>query len=147
LPSKEAILGLTPSTKYQRTTQRILIAEDNHINQEILAKFCSDLGFVCDLVDNGEKAVERFLAEKYVLVFMDQEMPVLNGMQATEEIRRKEKKAALVSVPIIAVTGNTSFEHQISCKEAGMDDFLPKPVTQKGIVDCLKKWNVLYQVD
>ena len=117
------------------TGQRFLLVEDNAINQEIAQAFLEDMGATVDVADNGEEAVKAFHSDvHYDIIFMDMRMPILDGIEATMQIRASEKADAK-TVPIIAMTANVMMEDREASKNAGMDDHLAKPID----VDTLKK--------
>ena len=110
--------------------KRILIAEDNELNREIALEILDAYGFVTDTVENGAAAVEKLGASKpgtYDLVLMDIQMPVMNGLEATGQIR-KLADPEKASIPIIAMTANAFVEDRQRCLEAGMNDHLGKPI-------------------
>ncbi|MBJ2128779.1 response regulator [Alteromonas sp. IB21] len=109
----------------------ILVVDDNDINRLVLASMLERFNYVPDEADNGEVAVEMARAKRYDLIFMDCAMPVLDGMSAAKII----KQEGLLSEHgrIVAVTANTTAEDKISCSEAGMADFLSKPVVQNDV--------------
>ncbi len=110
--------------------KRILLAEDNHMNQEIAIAIIKDLGIMIDVVDDGLQAMERIKevdAEYYDLILMDIQMPKMNGCEATRQIRRLKKEGAS-SIPIVAMTANAFEEDRQRAMTAGMNDFLTKPI-------------------
>jgi len=127
----------------------ILLAEDYPTNQEIAKRHLEHAGYQVDLAENGKLAVEAFKCKHYDLILMDVQMPVMDGYQATKTIRELESELAAMEknptetmhrVPIIAMTAHATKEHQELCLEAGMDDFLSKPITRKGLLFTLEKW-------
>ena len=104
---------------------RILIAEDNEVNVEVVRELLLDVGLSVAVACNGREAVEFCRTEKFALVLMDMQMPELDGTEATREIRRGGANAA---TPIIALTANAFAEDRRACLDAGMDDVLTKPV-------------------
>ena len=114
-----------------------LAAEDNEINAEILEEFLTIEGVGCEIVENGQLAVERFrnAAEgEFDAILMDVQMPVMNGYEATKAIRALERKDA-AEIPIIAMTANAFAEDEKAALEAGMNVHLAKPID----VELLKK--------
>ena len=104
---------------------KVLVAEDEPVNQLVTSETLMQLGFEVDVVDNGADAVERALAGNYVLVLMDVHMPVMDGLQATRLIRQRPDKQAL---PILAMTANAFDDDRKRCLEAGMDEHISKPI-------------------
>jgi len=117
--------------------RRILLAEDEAVNQEIACILLEDLGLMVDVAVNGEIAVNLFCQNPYDLVLMDVQMPVLDGLAATHAIRSLPQGA---SVPILAMTANAFAEDKLRCMEAGMNDFLTKPVLPEHLFDTLLRW-------
>jgi signal transduction histidine kinase/ActR/RegA family two-component response regulator len=116
---------------------RILLAEDHPINQEVLSLFLERTGLELDIAANGAQAVEMALQNDYALILMDMQMPEMDGLQATREIRRH---ARLKSVPIVALTANAYDEDAIRCISAGMNAHLGKPVDQPTLFRTLLRW-------
>ena len=116
---------------------RILLVEDNDINQLVACDMLQDAGFVVDLADNGQVALDRIAQTPYDLVLMDMQMPVMDGITATAAVRRMEQHKRL---PIIAVTANVMPQDRRKCMEAGMNDFLAKPIEPDALWDVLCRW-------
>ncbi len=110
---------------------KILIAEDNAINRTLLISMLSPYGAHLDSAETGQHAVEKASKEYYDIILMDVQMPVMDGIEATRQIRRLPAPAG--KVPIIAVTGNAFAEDRAACLAAGMTDFLPKPVRLRAL--------------
>jgi len=102
----------------------VLICEDNIANQILLRHMCAKLNLSVDIASNGAIGVEKVVNNKYALVFMDLKMPEMDGLEATEQLR----SLGYTDLPIIAVTANVSDSDRQSCFEAGMDDFMTKPI-------------------
>jgi PAS domain S-box-containing protein len=112
-----------------RTTPlRILVVDDNEINQVVACKFLQKLGYQVEVARNGREAVDSIAHATYDAVLMDCEMPVMNGYEATQEIRRQEQDATR-HLPIIALTGHASSEDEQKCRQSGMDEVITKPIT------------------
>jgi two-component system sensor histidine kinase/response regulator len=115
---------------------RILLAEDNDINQIVARELLADAGLSVDVACNGREALDR-AADGYDLVLMDMRMPVMDGLAATQAIRRLPGAR---DVPIIAMTANAMLSDRQSCLDAGMNDFLSKPVDPAALYEILVKW-------
>jgi two-component system, sensor histidine kinase and response regulator len=118
---------------------KILICEDNRTNIEILMAMLNKLGdFEIEIANNGEEGVHFCQREKYDLVLMDVQMPILDGMKATEQIRQNESVDDRVT--IVSLTANALSGDRESCLRAGMNDYLSKPIHPKALEDILRKW-------
>lgn len=130
---EQQLQGKGQATEKEKMTlkgMRFLIADDNDLNAEILEELLKMEGADCDRAVNGKEAVEMFArAEegRYNIILMDIKMPVMNGYDATKEIRRLKKKEA-AKIPIFAMTANAFAEDIRTCMEAGMDAHIAKPV-------------------
>ncbi|MDE7253940.1 MAG: response regulator [Acetatifactor sp.] len=122
------------------TGRKILLVEDNEINQEIAQEILSNVGFVVDTVGDGSEAVDRIKnveAGTYELILMDVQMPIMDGYEATRQIRALEDSAK-AAVPIVAMTANAFDEDKQKALEAGMNDFVTKPIDIAKLLDTLK---------
>ena len=117
---------------------RVLLAEDNPINQEVACTLLNEAGARVSTADNGQIAVTLAARGEVDLILMDMQMPVMDGLQATAAIRALP--APLGRVPIIAMTANAFEEDRRRCLEAGMDDYLAKPVDPDALRRCLSRW-------
>ena len=127
-----------PSKKAQMATLkegRILIAEDHPVNRKLFESILVKQGYTVILAENGKEALEKAISDSPDLIFMDCQMPVMNGYEATRQIREEGLK-----IPIIAVTANALRGEQEKCFKAGMNDFLPKPFKNKDLLPVLKNW-------
>jgi len=128
--------GLRQTPHESCAPKRILIADDNEINQVVACKFLQKLGYQVEVVRNGREAIESLARTSYDAVLMDCEMPEMDGYEATGLIRQQESHRQL---PIIALTGNASPEDAQRCREAGMDDVVTKPVTLPALRTTLER--------
>nr|WP_321466693.1 PAS domain S-box protein [uncultured Desulfobulbus sp.] len=130
---------LDPSGKPQQPGQgaRILLVEDNFVNQEVAQMLLESLGMQVTVVDNGADAVIQVSEEPFDLVFMDVQMPVMDGLQATRAIRRLPNKQGL---PILAMTANAFSEDRERCLQAGMNDHIAKPIDLDRLQSLVHKW-------
>ncbi|MBE9607877.1 response regulator [Chitinilyticum piscinae] len=117
--------------------QRILIAEDNPINQDLVIEFLQLAGLQADIAENGQKAVQMAIEGDYALILMDMQMPVLDGVAATQQLRAHDSLRAL---PIVAMTANVLQEDRERCLAAGMNDFLAKPIVPEQFYQLLQRW-------
>ena len=116
---------------------RLLLVEDNDLNQEVASGLLEQAGFVVDVADNGAIALSMVQKTRYDLVLMDMQMPVMDGLDATREIRKLDECAKL---PVIAMTANTMQGDPEKCYAAGMDDFVAKPIDPEKLWAALLKW-------
>ncbi len=120
---------------------RILLVDDYITNQQAAFLHLTAAGFDVDVAENGQKAVEAFEAGLYDLIFMDIQMPVCNGFEATGKIRALENaRKSVQRVPIIALTANAMKGDEKKCRDAGMDGYLTKPVRRHQLIETADKW-------
>ncbi len=116
---------------------RILLVEDNDLNQEVATELLRDAGFLVDLAENGRIALERIWEVEYALVLMDMQMPVMDGLTATLEIRKDERFKEL---PVVAMTANAMQADRNRCLAAGMNDHVAKPIEPENLWRALLRW-------
>ena len=133
-PAPELIVTPNP------TDLPVLIAEDNLINQRLVTKFLERLGYACHVVGDGQGALDALSTQAFSCVLMDCSMPVLDGYQATIQLRKREQGGAIPRTPVIALTANAFREDRERCLAVGMDDFLPKPVKLPHLREVLERW-------
>jgi PAS domain S-box-containing protein len=128
IPSAEPKKSSVASMVDRTTPFKILVVDDNETNQVVACKFLQKLGCQVEVARNGREAVDSIARATYDAVLMDCEMPVMNGYEATQEIRRQEQ-ITTKHLHIIALTGHASSEDEQKCRQAGMDDVVTKPIT------------------
>ena len=119
---------------------RILLAEDNAVNQKVALAMLKKLGYSADVVGNGQQAVDALRSQPYDLVLMDCEMPGMDGFEATRQIRRGAAGAQAAATPVLAVTANAIQGDRERCVEAGMSDYLTKPIQIAALTTMLDRW-------
>ena len=117
----------------------ILVAEDNEVNRLVFTQILADTPYSFEIVDNGRRAVETFSEKNPRMILMDVSMPEMNGIEATTAIRRLEVDGAS-HVPIVGLTTHALNSDRERCLDAGMDDYLPKPISPKALLEKLDKW-------
>jgi signal transduction histidine kinase/DNA-binding response OmpR family regulator len=135
-PAPRKITGADPT---KSRTVRVLVAEDNAVNQLLVKRMFEKLGYQIDLAANGREAVNMASELPYDIIFMDCSMPELDGYQATAALRESERPATR-EIPIIALTANAMAEDRGRCLAAGMDDHISKPVLIDDIRKALQRW-------
>ncbi|MBB4843685.1 PAS domain S-box-containing protein [Paucibacter oligotrophus] len=116
---------------------RLLLVEDNELNQQVASELLEDAGFVVEIAGDGCQALESLGKQRYDLVLMDMQMPVMDGVTATREIRRLGQHPHL---PILAMTANAMQADRDRCLDAGMNDFLSKPIEPSELWSALARW-------
>ena len=125
----------TQSLNISENAAEILLVEDNKINQKLALKVLKKMGHNVELAKNGKEAIEMVTANKYDLIFMDVQMPVMGGIEATEALRKSG-----IETPIIALTANAFEQDRLSCLNAGMNDFASKPLERTIIRELIQKY-------
>lgn len=123
----------------KRPTGRILLAEDNLVNQKVTFRQLTRLGYEVDIVENGRQAIDAIGAHSHALVLMDCQMPVMDGFEATSAIRALESGQSR-HIPIIALTANAMAGDERKCLDAGMDDYITKPCKVDDLKAVLERW-------
>jgi two-component system sensor histidine kinase/response regulator len=123
-------------TQRGREKLRILVAEDNVVNQKVAVRTLEKLGYRADVVKDGQEAVVAWESGRYDLILMDCEMPVVDGYEATRRIRSRERGEQ--HIPIVALTAHAMKGAELECKAAGMDDYVTKPIDRERLEACLE---------
>lgn len=130
-----------PRERARQFKARVLVAEDNPVNEKVVRMMIERLGAKIQVVGNGQLAVEALANDRDIdLVLMDVHMPVLNGLEATRQIREHERAHELSPIPIIAMTASALTRDREDCKAAGMNDFISKPVKRQDLDTALAQW-------
>ncbi|PIE63353.1 MAG: hybrid sensor histidine kinase/response regulator [Desulfobacter postgatei] len=136
--------SLTAHARPEKTDKinlHVLVAEDNITNQDVFSAMLETFGCKVDIAVTGADARDKFICLKPDIILMDCQMPVMDGYQATREIREHEATLG-THTPIIAITAHAMKEDQDNCRDAGMDDFLTKPFMMGDLLEMLKKWRI-----
>jgi hypothetical protein len=137
--SKPAATGATSLEPAMLHGERILLVEDNEVNRQVFLRQLERLGYRAEYASDGREALERIAKEGFDLVFMDCQMPVMDGFQSARAIRKMETRTGQ-HVPIIALTANALAGDRDDCMAAGMDDYLSKPAGLSDISRILARW-------
>ncbi len=132
-----AISGIDALRKQRHSATPVLLVEDDPINQEVVLELLSDSGLQLDVANNGREAVDRVAARDYALILMDMQMPEMDGLEATAEIRTRLGRK---EVPIIALTANAFADDRVRCLAGGMNDFIAKPLDPDLLFQTLARW-------
>jgi CheY-like chemotaxis protein/HPt (histidine-containing phosphotransfer) domain-containing protein len=147
IPSGKLITRYTLAEQNRPCGIHILLADDYPTNQQVANRHLTKAGFSVDIVDDGQQALDSYKRSSYDLIIMDIEMPHMDGFTATRAIREIEKRLlgdgihrANGHIPIIAMTGHAIEGFRERCLDAGMDDFITKPVFRDELISIVKKW-------
>ncbi|MDH5523962.1 MAG: ATP-binding protein [Desulfobulbaceae bacterium] len=119
---------------------KILLVEDNKVNQLVATKMIKSIGLAVDVAENGKQALKAVTNESYDLILMDCQMPEMDGYEATRQLRSSGGADNVNKIPIIAMTANALADDRRKCLEAGMDDYLAKPVNKKELIEKICQW-------
>ena len=138
--SSDALFEDSDDTPEVSVARSILVVEDNVVNQKVIMCRLEKSGHAVEVAHNGEKACELLAANQYDLVFMDCQMPVMDGFEATEVIRARQKEGEYPHVPIVAMTASVMQGDRERCLASGMDDYLSKPIKNDDLQQILIRW-------
>ncbi len=136
-PAPPETAAPSPSTANAEAGPLVLLVDDNLVNRKVASRLLAKLNCRVEQAENGRQAVEMVQQGDYDLILMDCHMPILDGYQATREIRNLDTPAA--GTPIVALTASVLPEDQERCRQAGMDDFLPKPLKQAALAEAIER--------
>ena len=135
------VSGLSSDLVVEGTRRnRVLVVEDNEFNQTLIQKQLSNLGYACDLAENGKKGIEMWHEHDYRLILTDCHMPEMDGYEMSKQLRNIEKKLGKTPIPVIAVTGAAMKGDDDKCYQSGMNDFVSKPVKLDNLKTVMEKW-------
>ena len=137
-PQDSAVVSPPGDDAREAAAPRLLLAEDNKINQKLALALLTRSGYSVDLAENGVQAVAATAERCYALILMDMQMPEMDGLEATRQIRAGTGPNR--AVPIVALTANAMQSDQAACRAAGMDDFLSKPFNRDALMACVARW-------
>jgi two-component system sensor histidine kinase/response regulator len=139
-PTRERAVVITQHTLAEEAKHsvRILLAEDNPMNQKLAQFMLTKAGYQLEVANNGREVVEKYTAEpeRYDLIFMDVHMPEVDGLEATRVLRNR----GYGEIPIIAMTADAMKEDREKCLESGMNDYMSKPIKREEVFAMIKKW-------
>jgi CheY-like chemotaxis protein len=133
------VVAARPARSHSGEQCRLLVVEDNRVNQKVALHLLERLGCLVEVASNGEEGVQKSDGVNYDIIFMDCQMPVMDGFKATAEIRRREEGTS-ARTTIIAMTANALPEDRESCLQAGMDDYISKPINRSELVRVLERY-------
>lgn len=138
--SVEAPARINEEIALEASEKSLLLVEDHSVNQLVAQAMLHNLGYHCDIANNGQEAYEHWQNHSYDLIFMDCQMPVLDGFDATRKIREEERITGRKATPIVALTANAISGDRDRCIAAGMNDYLSKPFRQEQLLPLLSRW-------
>ena len=139
-PAREAPVAEADAKADRPLQGHILLVEDNRINQMVATRMLDKLGLTYDIANHGGESLQKLEQRDYDLILMDMEMPEMDGMEASVQIRAREKATGKARIPIIAMTANALNEDRDRCLSSGMDDHMAKPVEMARLNALLRRW-------
>ena len=146
-PQKSKLLEDNLTSQYSKTKKtkqnfQILLVEDYPTSQQVIIKHLETENHSVELAENGKQALDTYKEKYFDLVFMDVQMPIMNGYEATKKIRLFEKKNSRSPTPIIALTAHATKQDRVLCYQAGMNDYLTKPLKRIDLLASINKWGL-----
>jgi CheY-like chemotaxis protein len=140
--AKTAVPDVTSTTNNGASTRaaHVLLVEDNAVNQRVATVLLERRGHHVRLAQNGIEALDALVDGRFDVILMDMQMPLMDGLEATREIRKREIAAGVARTPIIAMTANAMQGDREICIEAGMDDYVSKPIRADLMYEALDRW-------
>ncbi len=139
-PSPAPLPGNIELPSFINTNARILLAEDNIVNQKVALGILNKLGLNAEVVGTGEEAIQAAATGRFDLVLMDVQMPLVDGLEAARRIRETEARLKSDMVPIVAMTAHALQGDRERCISAGMNDYLAKPISRRALCEILARW-------
>ncbi len=139
-PAPRPVTAVAPATPPTEQSGRVLLVEDNPVNRQVAQRLLSLAGIAFDSAENGKEALDKMNAGGYDAVLMDCQMPIMDGYTATRQRRQHEKAHRMTRLPIIAMTANAMLGDREKCLDAGMDDYLTKPLNRALLESRLRHW-------
>ncbi|KAB0640012.1 hybrid sensor histidine kinase/response regulator [Burkholderia stagnalis] len=138
----DAGAGVAPEggPPYGAAPARVLLVEDNPVNQQIALAMLEDTGYAVEVAENGREALDRLLEDRFDVVLMDCQMPLMDGFEATQWLRLREAETGAARLPVIALTANAISGDRERCLAAGMDDYLSKPFSRDALLQMLARF-------
>jgi CheY-like chemotaxis protein len=143
MPTHYKIMDNLDSPKPSLSDFKILVAEDNLVNQKVAKRVLTHLGYEVDIVNNGLEAIRAIADKSYDLILMDIQMPEMDGLETTRYIRKQESELQLPSIAIVAMTANATDDDQNVCRDAGMSDYIGKPIQIDKLKSILQRYAAL----
>jgi two-component system, sensor histidine kinase and response regulator len=147
LKHHKGVTGMVPTGSFVPKIVKILLAEDNPVNQEVICEMLISIGCQVQVVSNGQQAIDALNHESYDMIFMDCQMPVMDGHEAAHRIRLLEQQNGWESIPIVGITGLVVRDNYEKSENACMDDLLDKPFTIDQLKAIVFRWTGFYLED
>ena len=140
IPAVQSEMVAGPPAARKSAMARVLVVEDNSVNQLVTLRVLRKLGHFAEAANNGQEAIDALKKASYDLILMDCQMPVVDGFEATRRIRSGDAGQAAITVPIVALTANALKGDDTLCFDAGMDAYLTKPVRVGDLSQAIAQW-------